>query len=71
LIYFEDDFVIIAKTIKGHAFKVVEYVMTKLDLQLSMEKTRFVNMYGGKERFDFIGFYNRWCQMDPPKGNRY
>lgn len=73
LVRFADDFVIIARTKKdiGHAFKVVEYVMTKLDLKLNMEKTRFLNMYDGKEGFDFLGFHHRMSLMETSKGNRY
>lgn len=73
LVRFADDFVIIAKTKKdiGHAYKAVAYVMAKLGLQLNLEKTRFVNMYDGKDGFDFLGFHHRRSQMETRKGRRY
>lgn len=61
LVRYCDDFVIICRNFKDakHAYKVVEQVMQKLDLTLNKEKTRIVNLWNGKEGFDFLGYHHR------------
>ncbi|MDK2787542.1 MAG: RNA-directed polymerase, partial [Epulopiscium sp.] len=42
------------------ALHVVKWIMGKLELTLHSEKTRLVDMYFGKDSFDFFGFNNRF-----------
>ena len=40
--------------------RAVQWIMQKLELTLHPEKTRLVDMYFGKDSFDFLGFNNRF-----------
>lgn len=59
---YADDFVILCKR-KAQAEEALEaarWIMDKLELVLHEEKTRLVDMYFGKDSFDFLGFNNRF-----------
>jgi RNA-directed DNA polymerase len=62
LVRYADDFVILCKrkAQAEEALKVVKRIMDKLELTLHGEKTRLVDMYFGKDSFDFLGFNNRF-----------
>ena len=57
---YADDFVILCrkKLQAEEALKAVKWIMNKLELTLHSEKTRLVDMYFGKDSFDFLGFNN-------------
>lgn len=57
LVRYADDFVIMcrAQSQAREAHRRVEIIMTRLGLALNPEKTRLVNMAGGKEGFVFLG----------------
>jgi RNA-directed DNA polymerase len=61
LVRYCDDFVIICRSYKAvnHAYKIVEQIMNRLDLELSREKTCIVNLWDGKDGFDFLGYHHR------------
>jgi group II intron reverse transcriptase/maturase len=61
LVRYADDFVIISKnwTDVRMAKTVVNKIMSKLELTIHPEKTRIVDLWDGKEGFDFLGFHNR------------
>jgi hypothetical protein len=62
LVRYADDFVILCKrkAQAEEALKAVKGIMDKLELTLHGEKTRLVDMYFGKDSFDFLGFNNRF-----------
>ena len=62
LVRYADDFVILCKRKAQavEALKAVKWIMDKLELTLHSEKTRLVDMYFGKDSFDFLGFSNRF-----------
>jgi len=70
LIRYCDDFVIICRTKKdaNHSLKAVKSIMEKLELKLHSEKTKLVNMWDGKEGFDFLGFHHRRKKTETSKG---
>ena len=70
---FADDFVIVCRTKKEaqHALKAVAAIMERLELTLHPEKTRLVNLWEGKEGFDFLGFHHRRKQTETAKGQRF
>lgn len=45
--------------------------MRKLELELHPEKTKFVNLWNGKEGFDFLGFHHRRTMQENGKGQIY
>lgn len=61
LIRYADDFVILFATREDAelGLKLVEAKMTELGLILHTEKTKIVDMDGGKQGFDFLGFHHR------------
>jgi len=73
LVRYCDDFVIICRTKKdiNHAYKVISDIMKRLEIQLHPEKTRFVNLWDGKEGFDFLGFHHRRKNIENGKGQKY
>jgi len=73
LVRFADDFVIICKNKKSldHSFAVVREIMRRLDLELSVEKTKVVNLWGGKEGFDFLGYHHRKTKHKTISGREY
>ncbi|HQO41656.1 MAG TPA: group II intron reverse transcriptase/maturase [Bacillota bacterium] len=62
LVRYADDFVILCKrkAQAEEALGAVKWIMNKLELTLHSEKTRLVDMYFGKDSFDFLGFNNRF-----------
>lgn len=62
LIRYADDFVILAKRRQQaeQAMQAVYHIMSKLELIIHEGKTKLVDMYFGKEGFDFLGFHNRF-----------
>lgn len=62
LVRYADDFVILCrrKPQAEEALKAVKWIMNKLELTLHSEKIRLVDMYFGKDSFDFLGFNNRF-----------
>lgn len=73
LVRYCDDFVIICRTKKeiNHAYKAVHDIMQKLEIELHPEKTRFVNLWDGKEGFDFLGFHHRRKSIENGKGQKF
>jgi RNA-directed DNA polymerase len=65
LIRYADDSVIICRT-RGDAERAMERlraILTKLQLQMSEEKTRIADLRWGKEGFDFLGFHHHMRRM--------
>jgi len=62
LVRYADDFVILCKrkAQAEEALRAVKWIMDKLELTLHSDKTRLVDMYFGKDSFDFLGFNNRF-----------
>jgi RNA-directed DNA polymerase len=73
LVKFADDFIIISRTKKEvhHAYNAVQKIFERLELQLHPNKTKFVNMWDGKEGFDFLGFHHRRSLVENSKGQRF
>lgn len=73
LIRFADDFVIVCKNYKdvSNSFKIIKLIMTRLELELNMEKTRIVNLWEGKQGFVFLGFEIRKVKMKRLNGTEY
>lgn len=73
LVRFADDLVIISRSRKeaNHAFKVVDAIMTRLELTLHPEKTKLIEIWDGKSGFDFLGFHHRFRYSRTKKGVRY
>lgn len=73
LIRYCDDFVVISRTKKEaeHALRAVKHIMGKLELELHPEKTKLVNMWDGKDGFDFLGFHHRRKITETSKGQRF
>jgi group II intron reverse transcriptase/maturase len=61
LIRYADDFVIMCHTKKEalESIKVLKGIMSKLDLTLSVEKSRLVNIWDNSDGFDFLGHHHR------------
>lgn len=59
LVRYADDFVVMCKTRREceEAEKRVRMIMARLGLELHPEKTRRVELYDGKEGFDFLGHH--------------
>ena len=57
LIRYADDFVVMTPTESKakEALRQIQFVMSKLDLEMHPEKTRMVNLTGGKGSFVFLG----------------
>ena len=53
------------------AKKAVQWIREKLELTLHEEKTRIVDMYFGKDSFDFLGFNNRFQRFCNKKWKWY
>lgn len=61
MVRYADDFVIMCRS-KAQAvesIQVIKAIMGKLDLTLSREKSRLVNIWDDKEGFDFLGLHHR------------
>ncbi|WNC13054.1 group II intron reverse transcriptase/maturase [Brevibacillus brevis] len=61
LVRYADDFVVMCKTKKDalESIQVIRAIMSKLDLTLSKEKSRLVNIWDNTAGFDFLGFHHR------------
>ncbi|PLR75543.1 group II intron reverse transcriptase/maturase [Bacillus sp. V3-13] len=61
LIRYADDFVIMCHSKKQalESIQVLKGIMTKLDLSLSIEKSRLVNIWDDSDGFDFLGLHHR------------
>lgn len=68
-----DDFVVICRTKKDaeHALRAVKSIMNRLELELHPEKTRLVNLWDGKEGFDFLGFHHRRKISETSTGQKF
>lgn len=73
LIRFADDFVVVCKNYKdvSNSYKVIRLIMSRLELELNLEKTRIVNLWEGKEGFVFLGFENRKVKKERANGSEY
>lgn len=73
LVRYCDDFVVIRRTKKdiNHSYHAISDIMKRLEIELHPEKTRFVNLWDGKEGFDFLGFHHRRKMIENGKGQRY
>lgn len=62
LVRYADDFVILSRRKQQavRAMRAVQQIMSKLELTIHEGKTKLVDMYFGKESFDFMGFHNRF-----------
>jgi group II intron reverse transcriptase/maturase len=62
LVRYADDFVILCKrkSQANEAMKAMYGIMERLELTVHEDKTKLVDMYFGKESFDFLGFNNRF-----------
>lgn len=61
LIRYADDFVVMCRT-KAEALEsiqVIKAILSKLDLDLSKEKSKLVNIWDNSSGFDFLGFHHR------------
>ena len=61
LIRYADDFVIMCRTKQNalESIQVIKAVLNKLDLTLSKEKSRLVNIWDNTAGFDFLGLHHR------------
>ncbi len=73
LIRFADNFVVVCKNYKdvSSSYKVIRLIMSRLELELNLEKTRIVKLWKGKEGFVFLGFENRKVKMKKANGLEY
>jgi RNA-directed DNA polymerase len=61
LIRYADDFVIVCRTRREalESIQVIKAIMNKLDLTLSTEKSKLVNIWDNSTGFDFLGLHHR------------
>ena len=61
LVRYADDFVVLttSRSRAEEAKRRIEEVLVGLGLRLHPDKTRIVNLTGGKDGFDFLGFHHR------------
>jgi len=73
LVRFADDFVIVCKNHKNvsNSFKAVKLIMSRLELELNMEKTKIINLWERKEGFVFLGMEIRKVKMRKLNGVEY
>ncbi len=73
LVRYCDDFIVISRTKKEikHAYNAINLTMKKLELELHCEKTKLVNLWDGKEGFDFLGFHHRRTTQESKRGKFY
>jgi group II intron reverse transcriptase/maturase len=73
LVRYADDFVIVCKSYKdvSNSFRAVKLIMSRLELELNMEKTRIVNLWSGKDGFVFLGMEIRKVKMRKVNGTEY
>lgn len=70
---YADDAVIVCRSRKDAlaALEAVRFLLNRLELQLHPEKTRLVNLWDGKEGFDFLGFHHRRTKACTKSGRGY
>ncbi|WMJ86852.1 group II intron reverse transcriptase/maturase [Anaerocolumna sp. MB42-C2] len=73
LVRYADDSVIICKNKRSanHALNLMQYIMGKLDLTLHPTKTKIVDMWDGKDGFDFLGIHHRRFTKVKKNGTPY
>jgi len=73
VIRYADDWVALCPTKERAeaARSLAEAALAPLGLRLHPEKTRIVNLKGGAEGFDFLGFHNHMCQSKKRPGRHY
>lgn len=73
LVRFADDFVIVCKNYKDvqDTFSAIRLIMSRLELNLNLDKTRIINLWGGKDGFIFLGFETRKVKMKRVDGTQY
>ena len=73
LIRFADDWVVLCPTKEraDTARAIAETVLATLGLRLHPDKTRIVNLSGGAEGFEFLGFHNHMCESVKWPGRYY
>ena len=73
MVRYADDFVVVCRTKKDvqHAYKAISLVLKKLELDLHPEKTRMVNLWDGKEGFDFLGMHHLRMKQQSRHGHEY
>ncbi|WP_134687563.1 group II intron reverse transcriptase/maturase [Brevibacillus migulae] len=72
LIRYADDFVVMCRT-KDEALesiKVIKAILNKLDLNVSKEKSKLVNIWDNTSGFDFLGFHHRKFPVLIKGGNK-
>lgn len=70
---YADDAVIVCRNRKDAlaALEAVRSLLHRLELQLHPEKTRLVNLWDGKEGFDFLGFHHHRAKARTKSGRGY
>ncbi|WP_233567716.1 group II intron reverse transcriptase/maturase [Cohnella faecalis] len=70
---YADDFVVVCKTKKEaiHAFRLIQAIVTRLELTLHSEKTRIVGLWTGEEGFDFLGMHHRKTKAETGQNRVY
>jgi len=73
LVRYADDFVIVCKNHKlvSESYKAVRLIMERLGLDLNQKKTKIVNLWGGEEGFEFLGYHNRKVKLRMKDGREY
>ncbi len=73
LVRYADDFVIICKNYKNvqHSFQIIKLIMERLELELNLEKTEIINLWGGQEGFVFLGYQHRKVEKKRYNGQKY
>lgn len=73
LVRYADDLVILCKSKQQalESIQVVKSIMSKLDLTISKEKSKLVNIWDDKEGFDFLGFHNRKFPVFNKGGSKF
>lgn len=61
LVRYADDMVVMTKTKRDaiQAWKAMNSIFHKLEIEINREKSKIVNIWDDKEGFDFLGFHNR------------
>jgi group II intron reverse transcriptase/maturase len=61
LVRYADDMVVMTKTKRDamEAWKALNGIFHKLEIEINREKSKIVNIWDDKEGFDFLGFHNR------------
>lgn len=70
LVRYADDLVILCPTKERaeRALAELTRILAEMGLELGEAKTRLVDMRGGDEGFDFLGFHHRWVESFSRKG---